>query len=276
MGNWKIKSLVESRWFQAFVIAVILLNSVVFGLHTSQGLMERFGRTLNLFDQFCLGVFTVELVLKIIVYNKRFCHDPWNIFDFIIVAVSFVPDMGMFSALRLFRVLRVFKLISGVRPLRVILSAVIRSIPGVMWASVILLLVYYVYGIIGTNLFGKTHPQWFGTLGGSVYSLFQIMTLESWSMGIARPVIEVHPYAWIYFVSYILFSSFVVMNIVVGIVLTSIADSVKKEDAADDAQGSVRREFEKLKKQMEQFEKAFDRISGQHDCQERTEKEKAR
>ena len=95
-------------------------------------------------------------------------------------------------------------------------------------------------------------------------------------MGIARPVIEVHPYAWIYFVSYILFSSFVVMNIVVGIVLTSIADSVKKEDAADDAQGSVRREFEKLKKQMEQFEKAFDRISGQHDCQERTEKEKAR
>ena len=276
MENWKIKSLVESRWFQAFVIAVILLNSVVFGLQTSQGLMERFGRTLNLFDQFCLGVFTVELVLKIIVYNKRFCHDPWNIFDFIIVAVSFVPDMGMFSALRLFRVLRVFKLISGVRPLRVILSAVIRSIPGVMWASVILLLVYYVYGIIGTNLFGKTHPQWFGTLGGSVYSLFQIMTLESWSMGIARPVIEVHPYAWIYFVSYILFSSFVVMNIVVGIVLTSIADSVKKEDAADDAQGSVRREFEKLKKQMEQFEKAFDRISGQHDCQERTEKEKAR
>ena len=276
MENWKIKSFVESRWFQAFVIAVILLNSVVFGLQTSQGLMERFGRTLNLFDQFCLGVFTVELVLKIIVYNKRFCHDPWNIFDFIIVAVSFVPDMGMFSALRLFRVLRVFKLISGVRPLRVILSAVIRSIPGVMWASVILLLVYYVYGIIGTNLFGKTHPQWFGTLGGSVYSLFQIMTLESWSMGIARPVIEVHPYAWIYFVSYILFSSFVVMNIVVGIVLTSIADSVKKEDAADDAQGSVRREFEKLKKQMEQFEKAFDRISGQHDCQERTEKEKAR
>ena len=266
MENWKIKSLVESRWFQAFVIAVILLNSVVFGLQTSQGLMERFGRTLNLFDQFCLGVFTVELVLKIIVYNKRFCHDPWNIFDFIIVAVSFVPDMGMFSALRLFRVLRVFKLISGVRPLRVILSAVIRSIPGVMWASVILLLVYYVYGIIGTNLFGKTHPQWFGTLGGSVYSLFQIMTLESWSMGIARPVIEVHPYAWIYFVSYILFSSFVVMNIVVGIVLTSISDCVKKEDSvkkegsADDAQGDVRCEFENLKKQMEQFEKAFGRI----------------
>lgn len=263
MENWKIKSLVESRWFQAFVIAVILLNSVVFGLQTSQGLMERFGRTLNLFDQFCLGVFTVELVLKIIVYNKRFCHDPWNIFDFIIVAVSFVPDMGMFSALRLFRVLRVFKLISGVRPLRVILSAVIRSIPGVMWASVILLLVYYVYGIIGTNLFGKTHPQWFGTLGGSVYSLFQIMTLESWSMGIARPVIEVHPYAWIYFVSYILFSSFVVMNIVVGIVLTSISDSVKKEDETDGSLDSVRSEFEKLKKQMEQFEKALGCMSDQ-------------
>lgn len=258
-----MKSLVESRWFQAFVIAVILLNSAIFGLQTSQGLMERFGRTLNLCDQFCLGVFTVELALKLIVYNKRFCHDPWNIFDFIIVAVSFVPDMGMFSALRLFRVLRVFKLVSGVRPLRVILSAVIRSIPGVMWASVILLLIYYVYGIIGTNLFGKTHPQWFGTLGGSVYSLFQIMTLESWSMGIARPVLEAHPYAWIYFVSYILVSSFVVMNIVVGIVLTSISESVKKEDEAGGSLDGVRSEFEKLKKQLAQFEKALGRMAGQ-------------
>ena len=93
----KIKNFVESRWFQAFVIAVILLNSAVFGLQTSQGLMARFGRTLNFLDQFCLGVFTVELVLKLVAYNKRFCHDPWNVFDFIIVAVSFVPDMGMFS-----------------------------------------------------------------------------------------------------------------------------------------------------------------------------------
>lgn len=272
----KIKNFVESRWFQAFVIAVILLNSAVFGLQTSQGLMARFGRALNFFDQFCLGVFTVELALKLVAYNKRFCHDPWNVFDFIIVAVSFVPDMGMFSALRLFRVLRVFKLVSGVRPLRVILSAVIQSIPGVMWASVILLLIYYVYGIIGTNLFGKTHPQWFGTLGASVYSLFQIMTLESWSMGIARPVIAVHPYAWIYFVSYILFSSFVVMNIVVGIVLTSISESVKKEDAADESSGDVRREFEKLKRQMEQFEQAIDRMAGQKDRQKRIQKEKAK
>jgi len=144
MKNWNIKDLVESRWFQALVIAVILLNSVVFGLQTSQGLMERFGRTLNLFDQFCLGVFTVELVLKIIVYNKRFCHDPWNIFDFIIVAVSFVPDMGMFSSLRLFRVLRVFKLVSGMRHMRIIISAIVRSLPGVSWAGMLLLLEFTV------------------------------------------------------------------------------------------------------------------------------------
>lgn len=258
-----LRELVENRLFRGFVLAVILFNSVLFGLQTSQTVMAQCGQLLGVLDQACLAVFVVELVLKLIVYNKRFPCDPWNIFDFLVVAVSFVPDMGMLSSARILRVLRVFKLISGVRPLRVILSAVIRSIPGVMWASVILLLIYYVYGIIGTNLFGKTHPQWFGTLGGSVYSLFQIMTLESWSMGIARPVIEVHPYAWIYFVSYILFSSFVVMNIVVGIVLTSISDSVKKEDETDGSLDSVRSEFEKLKKQMEQFEKALGCMSDQ-------------
>ena len=146
--------------------------------------------------------------------------------------------------------------------MRIIISAILRSLPGVSWAGMLLLLVYYVYGIIGTNLFGEAFPDWFGDLGKSVYSLFQIMTLESWSMGIARPVIAQFPYAWVFFVTYILLSSFIVMNIVVGIVLNSIGDSFKKEDGDDVVVvGDVLSELEKLKRQMDVVEKAFSKLA---------------
>ena len=249
-----LQRIVEHPSFQCAILAVILFNSVLFGLQTSRGFMQNWGTTLLQMDQFCLWVFVAEIVLKLFAYGMRFPRDPWNVFDFLIVAVSFVPDMGMFSSLRLFRVLRVFKLVSGVRHMRVILSAIVRAIPGVTWASMLLGLIYYVYGIIATNLYGEAFPDWFGSLGKSCYSLFQIMTLESWSMGIARPVIKVFPYAWIFFVSYILFSSFIVLNIVVGIVLTSISDSEKNEPRDKRPEGSshdeLYEEISKLESQL--------------------------
>ncbi len=260
----RIKTFVECRYFQSAVLLVIVFNAVLFGLQTSSAIVAQCGTWLSRLDGFCLVVFTCELILKIIVYNRRFCRDPWNVFDFVIVAVSFVPDMGMFSSVRLFRVLRVFKLISGVRSMRVILSAIIKSLPGVGWASFLLGLVYYVYGILATNIFGSRFPDWFGSLGKSVYSLFQIMTLESWSMGIARPVIAEFPYAWVFFISYILISSFIVMNVVVGIVLTSIGDSCKNDDGSVKNPDSelkkfdLKLEFEKLRMQMSVIEAALE------------------
>lgn len=225
--------------------------------------MQSRGATLQQLDQICLWVFVAEIVLKMVAYGIRFPRDPWNIFDFLIVAVSFAPDMGMFSSLRLFRVLRVFKLVSGVRHMRVILSAIIRAIPGVTWASMLLALIYYVYGIIATNLYGAAFPEWFGTLGKSCYSLFQIMTLESWSMGIARPVIAVFPNAWVFFVTYILFSSFIVLNIVVGIVLTSISDSEKSEPQDKETNASrsdnLHEEIARLKAQLKTVEELLDK-----------------
>ena len=214
--------------------------------------MAKCGRLLGVLDQVCLAIFVIELVLKLIVCNWRFPRDGWNIFDFLVVSVSFVPDMGMLSSARILCVLRVFKLISGVKQMWVILSAIMKAIPGIMWSAILLLLFYYVYGIIGTVLFGKVFPDWFGSLGASVYSLFQIMTIESWSMGIARPVIAVFPFAWIYFVSYILITSFVVMNIVVGIVLNSINESSSENgESANDDIASIEAEFEKLKQQVQ-------------------------
>lgn len=252
-----IRKFVECRPFQWAILGVIFFNSILFGLQTSHRLMQDCGAVLQLLDKGCLWIFVAELLLKILAYGMRFPRDPWNVFDFLIVVVSFAPDMGMFSSLRLFRVLRVFKLVSGMRHMRIIITAILRSLPGVSWAGMLLLLVYYVYGIIGTNLFGAAFPDWFGNLGKSVYSLFQVMTLESWSMGIARPVIAQFPYAWVYFVTYILLSSFIVMNIVVGIVLNSISDSFKKEDVDDVSDRDALAELEKLKRQMEVVEKAF-------------------
>lgn len=257
----KLERLVGSCGFQSAILGVIVFNALLFGLQTSPRLVACCGGLLNRLDQACLVVFVIELVLKLVVYNRRFCRDAWNIFDFLIVAVSFVPDMGMFSSVRIFRVLRVFKLISGVHHMRVILAAILKSIPGIAWAGSLLLLIYYVYGILATNLFGNAFPDWFGSLGKSTYSLFQIMTLESWSMGIARPVIAVFPFAWIFFVSYILITTFIVLNIVVGIVLNSIGDSFK--DMASDKKPSdgesLEQELKRLREQLEVVERLVTR-----------------
>lgn len=257
----RLEHIIDSRWFQFGMLAVICANAAVLGLQTSPMIAAACNGWLERIDKWCIVVFTVEIALKLVVYRWRFWCSAWNLFDFAVVAVSLVPDMGMFSLARLFRVLRVFRLVSGVRHLRIILSAILKSIPGVSWAGLLLLLVYYVYGIIGTNLFGAVFPDWFGTLGKSVYSLFQVMTLESWSMGIARPVMAAFPYAWVFFVTYILISSFIVMNIVVGIVLNSIGDCFKNE-ASDDAVTTedAIAELEKLKRQVEVVEKTISKV----------------
>lgn len=142
--------------------------------------------------------------------------------------------------------------------MRIILGAIVKSVRGIMWTGSLLLLIYYVYGILGTHLFGVRFEDWFGSLGKSIYSLFQIMTLESWSMGIARPVIAVYPYAWIYFVSYILMSSFLVMNVVVGIVLNSISECCQASES-ETKKSSLQEELSKLKEQIAAVEAALEK-----------------
>ena len=268
-GGGRLVRMVEARWFQISIMAVIFLNAIVLGLQTSPSVDGMFGGWLERVDKWCIVVFVVELVLKMSAYRLRFFCSGWNWFDFVVVVLSVVPDMGIFSLARIFRVLRVFRLVSGMRHMRVILSAIMRSLPGVIWAGMLLLLVYYVYGIIGTNFFGTAFPAWFGSLGKSVYSLFQVMTLESWSMGIARPVMERFPHAWVFFVSYILLSSFIVMNIVVGIVLNSIGDSFKAEGGDDKpAEGDLSLELAKLRRQLEVVENA---LAASVECRTRKE-----
>ncbi len=255
----QMKRFVESKPFQNFILAVIILNSILLGMMTYPKLMTHFGNTMHLICNICVGIFTVEIILKLYVYGKKFFNSGWNNFDFIIVLISLVPTGGAFSSFRVFRILRALRalrLITQLEKLRVIVQAIIDSIPNVAWASVLLLVIFYIFSIMGTTLFAANFPDWFGSIGKSMYTLFQVMTLESWSMGIARPVIAEFPFAWTYFVSFILVSSFIVMNVIVGVVVNAIseisADIKKQKETAKlkHEKRDLTTELLKLKEQM--------------------------
>ncbi|MEJ2501000.1 MAG: ion transporter, partial [Campylobacterales bacterium] len=188
-----LRTLVDSRRFAAFITTLILFNGLILGLATSKPLMADYGTLIDRIDQLIVAVFTVEILLRIAVHRLAFFKDPWSLFDFIVVAISLVPASGPLSILRVLRVLRLFRLLTVVPQMRRIVAALVSVIPGIGSIAVIVTLFFYVFAIMATEMFGDRFAEWFGTLGASLYTLFPIMTLESWSMGNARPVMEVYP-----------------------------------------------------------------------------------
>ncbi len=225
----RLSPIVQSDRTERFITALIILNAIILGLETSPTAMAVAGPALLLADKIILAVFVVELGARLIVHGWRFWRDPWSIFDFSVVAIALVPATGNLSVLRALRILRALRLISTIKPMRRVVGGLLQAIPGMASIVALLLLVFYVFSVMATKLFGATFPQWFGTIGGSAYSLFQIMTLESWSMGIVRPVMEVHAWAWAFFVPFILVTSFTVLNLFIGI----IVDAMQQEHAAE-------------------------------------------
>ncbi len=212
----------ENPRTEQFIIGVIIINALVLGLETSPAIYARFGPLLEAIDAICLWIFTVELLAKIYVHRLRFPRDPWNVFDFLVVAIAWIPATGSFAVLRALRVLRVLRLITTVPAMRKVVSGLLQAIPGVGTVMLLLSLVFYVFSVMTTMLYGATFPEWFGTLPRSAYTLFQIMTLESWSMGIVRPVMEKHPHAWAVFIPFILITSFTVLNLFIGIIVNAM------------------------------------------------------
>ncbi len=220
---------VESTKFKNFIISMILLNGVILGLATSQPLMASYGELITLSDNIIIGIFTIEILLRIYVHRVSFFKDPWSLFDFFVVVISLVPANDGLSILRALRVLRLFRLLTVVPQMRVIIAALVKVIPGIGSISMVVLLFFYVFSIMATNLFAEAFPQWFGDLGKSMYTLFQVMTLESWSMGISRPVMEVFPYAWVFFILFILLVTFIMINLFIGIIVDAIF-TIKEDD----------------------------------------------
>ncbi len=230
LGNW-----VEGRAVTRFIIALILINAVILGMETSPGIMARIGPALALANAIILVVFVVEILLKLVAFGPRFFKSGWNIFDFLIVSIALVPASGPLEILRALRILRVLRLLSQVPKLRVIIESLMRALPGMGWTALLLMLVFYIFAVMGTMMFSQQFPEYWGNLGLSLFSLFQIMTLESWSSGVARPMMEVYPWIWVYFVPFILVSSFMVLNLFIAIIVTA-TQSIHADEEEDQRQ----------------------------------------
>ena len=255
---------VENKNVVGFITALILFNAVTLGFETNDRLMEAYGPVLFWIDKTVLVVFTIELALKAYAYRWAFFRSGWNVFDFVIVAIAWMPATGAFAVLRALRVLRIMRLLSVVPEMRRVVGAIGHAIPGMTSVIGVLALLFYVAAVLATRLFGDSPDpdlqEWFGSIGASAYTLFQIMTLESWSMGIVRPVMELYPYSWLFFVPFIIITSFAVLNLFIGIIVDAMqsshsADELAEEDrpvTKGDLQGLTDR-LEKLSRDLEEL-----------------------
>lgn len=241
----RLRRFIEHSRVQGLIIALILINAALLGLETWPLAMQAAGSLILAVDRIILAIFVVEIVIRIYVHRAAFWRDPWSLFDFAVVAIALIPASGQFAVLRALRVLRVLRLMSMVPSMRRVVGALLAAIPGLGSIALVLMIIYYVFAVIATNLFAATHPEWFGSIGRSLYTLFQVMTLESWSMGIARPVMEAFPYAWAFFIPFILIATFTMLNLFIAIIVNAMQSFTEDErNAAADAADVARQHIE--------------------------------
>lgn len=223
-SGWRSRlvTFVERPAFLNFITALILFNAVTLGLETYPLEAEWFDRALPVIDMVIVSIFVAELFLKMVAYGPRFFKSGWNWFDVIVVGVSLFPDAGAFTVLRALRILRVFRLFSVMPEMRKVVEALMRAIPGMGAIIMVLGLMFYVSAVMATKLFGISNPDLFGSLGGSAFTLFQVMTLEGWAMEVARPVMAEVSFAWIFFLVFIVLTSFAILNLFIAVIVDSL------------------------------------------------------
>ena len=234
----KARNFVEHNFVRNTILGIIVFNAIMLGLSTSEAIMANFGSLLSVLDHFVLFIFVLEMLLKLYAYVIRFFRNAWNIFDLFVVSVGLLPQTEGLSALRGLRVIRAMRLLSAIPQMRAVVQALLNALPGMGAVIIMISIVFYVFAVMATIMYGETFDIWFGTLGRSFYTLFQIMTLESWSMGVVRPIMEVHPAAWIFFVPFIVITAFSVLNLFIGLLVNTMQSAVEEDTEA---------EFEKLR-----------------------------
>lgn len=259
----KLANLIKSRRFEWAIIVLVVINALILGLETYPSVMDRVGPLLKSLDVVILAVFVVELAIRLFVHRSRFFHDPWRVFDLIVVGIALIPASAGFTVLRAFRVLRILRLLSVIPSLKKVVTGLVTALPGMGSIVVLMLLVFYVFSVMATGLFGSAFPQWFGSLGQSSYSLFQIMTLESWSMGIVRPVMETFPWAWAFFIPFIMSTTFTVLNLFIGIIVSAMQaehDQIAAEDRSQlhSEQGEILQEVKALRSELAALRKKME------------------
>ncbi|MQQ10108.1 ion transporter [Epibacterium sp. SM1979] len=234
----KVRAFVETDWVGNAILAIIIFNAIMLGLSTSDNVMAVAGGFISVLDDIVLAIFVIELLMKLYAYGLRFFTSAWNIFDLVVVGLGLLPDRQGLSALRGLRVIRAMRLLSVIPQMRAVVQALLDALPGMGAVIIMISIVFYVFGVMATLMYGPEFYEWFGTLGRSLYSLFQIMTLESWSMGIVRPVMETYPAAWAFFVPFIIITAFSVLNLFIGLLVNTMQSAVEEE---------AEQEFEKLR-----------------------------
>ena len=225
----KLAKILDGNKVQSFITGLIFINAITLGLETSSSIRSSVGAYLQIFDSFVIMVFAVEITLKLYANGLRFFKNGWNIFDFTIVLISLIPATGSLSVLRALRVLRILRLLKMAPRLKFIVNSLFKSLPDLAWIFILILIFYYLYSVMGTKLFGESFPELFGTLTTSMFTLFQLMTLEDWVNGIAKPVMSVFPFAYVYFISFILITSVVVLNLIIAVIVSGL-EAIQTED----------------------------------------------
>jgi voltage-gated sodium channel len=253
----RAKRLVENPRFDAVIIGVIVVNAITLGLETSPAIVASVGGWLHFLDRLALGIFVVELLLRVFVYRSSFFRDPWRAFDLVVIAVALLPVGGAFSVLRALRVLRILRLVSMVPSMRGVVGALLAALPGMASIIGLMALVLYVAAVVATKLFGDIAPEFFGSLGASSFTLFQVMTVEGWP-DIARQVMAKAPYAWIFFVCYLLIATFMVLNLFIAVVVNAMQSQIAAEIKADEEEQTVviLRELRELRREIAEMQRA--------------------
>ena len=255
----KVANLVESGFFVNFIIAIIIGNAVILGLETSDSITAKAHNVLIWLDHLALGIFTIELLLKLFAYRLSFFRAGWNVFDFLIVGIALVPASGELAVLRTLRILRVLRLVSVVPSMRRVIAALLHAIPGMASIMSVLLIIFYVASVLSTKLFGDDFEMLFGTIGASMFTLFQIMTLEGWSDGVVRPVMEVYPYSWIFFIPFIIVTSFAVLNLFIGIIVDAM-NIIHEGEQAEKDKKEKKPKRKSTEEQLSDIQKELDEI----------------
>ncbi len=254
MTREKARLFSETSRFHNFIIWLIVINAITIGLETSEKIMTHFGEALLLIDNLVLAVFVIEIILKLYGYGFSYFRSGWNIFDFSIVALALLPASGSLAVLRSLRIFRALRLIKNLPKLRFIVESLLHSLPSLGWIFVLLALVFYVFAVVGTKLFGAAHPEWFGDLWVSMFSLFQIMTLEGWAE-ISRSVMVTFPLAYVYFILFILLASYMTLNIFIAIVVNTMSEVQQKtsSEGIEKVGSLIQDENEELKNDIRQL-----------------------
>lgn len=231
----QLGSILESRRFEWAITALIIVNAVILGLETSPTAMAAIGPLLEAADNVILSIFVVELAARIYVRRLAFFRDPWSLFDLFVVGIALLPTSGDLSVLRALRILRVLRLITVVPALKRVVAGLLAALPGM--GSIVLLigLLYYVFAVMATKMYGADFPNLFGTLGTTLFTLFTVMTLEGWVDGVVKPVMEKYPHSWVFFITYIIVCTFMVLNLFIGVVVNAMQSEHEKALAEDQA-----------------------------------------